>query len=503
VLPIGDPARAFRVAGTAPGTFYDTRAGAEVAFEAMIGRMARADVVLLGEEHTSAAQKELQARILAAVAASGRKTALGMEFFQRDDADVLRRWLDGTLAGDEFLLASGWYDRGGYRFDYYRPQMEVARRNQMPIVGLNVPRDIVRAVNRGGLGALSEAQRAIVGEVTTAGAPQHRFLVERFFGEAIASMPAAWLDNMYAAQCVWDVAMARTILGARSDGSTMVVIVGSGHVAYGLGIARRLAEERLAGGLPALDVITLVPVEAPPPAEEGEMRGHPGAGAMGGEPPASPAVFSRSLADFVAAFSATGGLERFPRLGVDLETGKDGAPAVKRVWPDTPAQHSGLETGDAVIDVNGVAFADLSHLRLALARLEWGERVDFRVRRGEKEAHAVVLLAEDPVSEKQRLVPGWAIEDLTTFDPGGAAVVSTPPAGRTLRLVRRDGRALRVEERDGTALLAVHRLDDQGRAACSLYRDPLPDGAVKLCYTRDAAGVITATTRLDRSGRPI
>lgn len=503
ILPLGDPARAMAVAGVAAGTFYDTHAGAETGFDAMIDRMARADVVLLGEEHTHAGQKELQARILAALAARGRRVVLGMEFFQRDDADVLRRFLGGSLSGDEFLLASGWYDRGGYRFDYYRPQMETARRLGMPIVGLNLPREILRAVNRGGLAALTPEQRALVGEVSTGGSPQHRFLVERFFGEAAASMPAAVIDNMYAAQCLWDVAMARSILTALPADTTMVVIVGSGHVAYALGIPRRLAEERAAKGLPALDVVTLVPVEAPLPAEEGDIRGHPtGNGAAGQAPDVSPAMFVRSLADFVVGFAATGGLERYPRLGADLDAGKDGAVAVKRVWPDTPAQHAGLKAGDVVLDLNGASFADLANLRLALAALEWGERVDVRVRRGADEANAVVLLAEDPVAEKQRFVPGWGSEALPGFDPLGSAVAA-PVAGHLVRVIRRDGVPLRVDERDGTALVALHRLDDPGRAACSLFRDPRPDGAVELCYTRDATGAVTDTARFDRAGRRV
>lgn len=503
MLPLGDPARSMAVAGIAAGTFYDTHAGAERNFDAMVDRMARADVVLLGEEHTHAGQKELQAKILAALAAHGRRVVLGMEFFQRDDAGVLGRFLDGSLEGDEFLLASGWYDRGGYRFDYYRPQMEAARRLHLPIVGLNVPREIVRAVNRGGLAALTPDQRTLIGEVSTAGSPQHRFLVERFFGEAAASMPAAVIDTMYAAQCLWDVAMARSILTALPTDATVVVIVGSGHVAYSLGIARRLAEERATKGLPALDVVTFVPVEAPLPAEEGDIRGHPGASpAAGQSPDASPAMFVRSLADFVGAFAATGGLERYPRLGADLEAGKDGAVTVKRVWPDTPAQHAGLKAGDIVLDLNGATFADLAHLRLALASLEWGERVDVRVRRGSNEVNAVVLLAEDPVAEKQRFVPGWGSETLAGFDPLGSAA-ATPVAGRTVRMVRRDGVPLRVEERDGTTVVALHALDAAGRAACSLFRDPRPDGTVEACYTREAAGAVTATARFDRTGRPV
>ena len=137
------------------------------------------------------------------------------------------------------LEETGWYDRGGYRWEYYRPVMEVAREHGISVVGVNVPREIPRAVNRGGLQALSDEQREQVGSVSTDGSAQHRYLISRYFGDTVALLPPGWFDNMYAAQCLWDVVMARSILGEVAEDTTVVLVVGSGHVAYDLGISRR------------------------------------------------------------------------------------------------------------------------------------------------------------------------------------------------------------------------------------------------------------------------
>ena len=496
LLPLGDPARALELASAPPGAFYDTRAGAEVPFDDMVAAMASSRVILLGEDHTRLEQKLVQARILDALAMRGVHLVLGMEFFDRGDREVLAKWVDGSLVGDEFLLASGWYDRGGSRFDYFRPIMEVARRHSIPIFGLNVPRSIPRTVNMRGLDGLDEAQRREVGEVATAGSPEHRYLIARYFGETVAMLPPGWFDNMYAAQCLWDVVMARSILADLPDDATMVVVVGSGHVAYGLGIARRIADERREASLPPLAVTTYVPVEAPAPDPEGEPSGHP-MGGHGGEPAVPPGQFVRSLADVVAVFPATGGIEAFPSLGVQLAAADDGRPKVARVWPDTVAEAVGLTAGDVVLSLDGRAPQDLPHLRLELAKLEWGTRIELVVDRDGKQLAVPMLLFPEVVSDDRSVAPGYTAEPCLPVDPESAAavtVIDTDAELHAVKVVRKDG-PTRVEESVGRVLESVHDLDDNGRVVRSLYRQARPDGSIEISYRRGADGAVVETVK--------
>jgi hypothetical protein len=139
-------------------------------------------------------------------------------------------------------------------------------------------------------------------------------------------MPPGWFDNMYAAQCLWDVIMARSILASLRREETLVVIVGTGHVAYGLGISRRISDELAAAGRPGLPMATFCPVIAPPPPDpDDDPAGHPMGGrsqGMGAAPPASPASFTRTLADFVGVFPDAGGVEAYPQLGLQLAEGR-------------------------------------------------------------------------------------------------------------------------------------------------------------------------------------
>lgn len=507
MLPLGDPDLAGELASAEAGAFFDTAANRSPDLNAMAEKMAAADVVLLGEEHTAIDQKLFHAQLLDAMAASGRKLVLAMEFFQRGDGDALDRWVRGESDEQQLLRETGWYDRGGYRWEYYRPVMEVARDRGVRVVGTNVPREIPRAVNRGGLEGLSDEQRAEVGEVSTGGSSQHRYLISRYFGDTVAMLPPGWFDNMYAAQCLWDVVMARSILDVVSDDTTVVLIVGSGHVAYGLGISRRLDDERREAGLSALDVVTLCPATAPAPPSDGETAGHPMGGGRGMGAAAGPkAQFTRSLADYVAVFPDRGGVEFFPTLGAKLKADDEDRPAVSIVFPDTRAEAIGFASGDQILDVNGTTPANLGELRFMLATMEWGERWGFRVRRGEEELEIGALLFPTVDISDHEVAPGFEVAALRAFDPASNAAVAeamVPEDVSHWALVTAGDGSTRAEVRIDDVLEEVHELDGRGRVERSLFRIVREDGVVEIRYERDDAGNVIGISSFDRTGAEI
>lgn len=506
-LPLGNAHRAYQFGSARAGQLYDCLHGKVVTQDDAVAELAQGRVILLGEEHTNIDQKQLQAKLVDALATRIPHLVLGMEFFQRGDGPILEKWTSGALKGDDFLLASHWYDRGGYNWVYYAPVMGMARAHHMRVVGLNIPRAIPHTVSMKGLKGLSKEQHAEIGPIDTSGSPQHRYLISRYFGDTIAMLPPSWFDRMYQAQCVWDVAMARSILANLPPNGAMVVIVGSGHVAYGLGIARRIHEELATRGLADIRVTTFCPVTAPAPEPAGEEpHGHPMPGmGHGGAQGGPPALFVRSLADVVGVFPDRGGVEAVPRIGLKL-TAADGKITVKRVWPETASAAAGLHKGDQVVDLNGGVPSDIHRLRLALARLRWGDRFDMKVVRDGKTIKCAALL--EPVLEKteKTVAPGWQVTDAAPFGPAGATPVKASPKATDhveQRLISHNGKPVRVEVWRDKTLVAVHELDGAGRAIRSLYRVPRADGTVEVRYKRAKDGAVTSMVRFDRSGKEI
>ncbi|HPR64442.1 MAG TPA: ChaN family lipoprotein [Thermoanaerobaculia bacterium] len=507
LLTLGDPGRAFSLAAAPAGTYVDCRTGKELTFDEMVDIMAQARIILLGEEHTNMEQHILQGKILDALAERGIPLILGMEFFQRDDGDVLKKWISGEMNEEFFLRESGWYDRGGYPFGYYRPVMESAKNNGIPVVGLNVDRSLINSVARKGLEGLDENERKELGKIRVDAAPGHRFLVSLFFGESGPSMPPDWLSRMYAAQVTWDTIMARSILDNLIEDRTMVVIVGSGHVIHGLGIPRRLKEESEWRRI-SIPVLSFVPVTAPVPDPEITLRGHPtGMGGYGSDAPK--ALFSRGVADIAGIFTNPGEYEALPTYGVSLRE-SDGNITVSWVTPDSLADRAGVERGDRFLDVNGNTFDSLTDLRLHLASFTWGDRVDIHLLREEATVHAIFILEPDIVAQRELTVPGWIRMDgldvnLSYTDPADyTKPLSTEeldePHGRRYLILDDQDHPLRIEVREGRDLLEVHELDKEGYIVRALYRNPLEDGTTEVRKARDMNGTWTIQS-YDRTGR--
>jgi uncharacterized iron-regulated protein len=507
LLPLGDPDRAYLEASASVGSLVDCRTGQEISLDEMVRAADESRVVVLGEQHTAWEQKVFQARFLDALARQGGKVVLGLEFFHREHTDSLERWRRGQIDTSELLGATEWYDRGSIRFAYYAEVLEVARRHGIPLVGLNVPRAIPRAVNMGGLDALDADQRALVGAVDVAGSAQHRYLFARYMGDTVAQLPPAWLTNMYAAQCLWDVVMARSILDRLPSDGTFVAIVGSAHAAYGLGVSRRIDEERHARGEPRLPVLTFCPVSAPPPPADDERRGHPMSPHHGAVASTQTGRFTRSLADVVGVFADTGGLERWPVFGLQVEDSAPDAVTLTRVWPGTFADDMGLEKGDRLLSYNGAAVGTAAELRLALAGLEWGQRASFELERAGEPQMAAVLVYPELATSESTTVPGWSVEPALPLDPDSTDVarvaVAAEPPGESWTLVEQDGAGVRLEVRRGGALAVVHELDTAGRVVRSLYREAQTDGAVEVRTRRDEEGRVVDRVRLDQRGDEI
>ncbi|ABB37342.1 protein of unknown function DUF399 [Oleidesulfovibrio alaskensis G20] len=130
------------------------------------------DYILLGEGHTSACDHLMQARMLQALAAAGMRPAVGLEMVPAEKQPVLDRFGPFAVAADTALQqrldadtleeAVDWKTVWGYPYDLYRPVFEAAYAGGLPLFGLNVPREVVRKVSRGGIESLTDDERSLL-----------------------------------------------------------------------------------------------------------------------------------------------------------------------------------------------------------------------------------------------------------------------------------------------------------------------------------------------------
>ncbi len=252
------------VVTAALGSLTDLRTGKVVSAEDVAKAAESAPFVFLGENHATTLHQAMEATIVKALVADGRNVSVGLEMYTRPKQDVLDLWSSATLSEPDFLEKSEWKTQWGYSFDFYRPVFEAVKENHLPLVGLNVPREWVRSVGRGGYEALPTSAKLQLPPELFLGNVSHRKVFDALMGGH--SMTGASVDRMYAAQVLWDEGMADTALKYRALKPTtakdaFVVIAGSGHVMYGQGINYRIGRRKGGKG------ITVVMMQSDGPAQ--------------------------------------------------------------------------------------------------------------------------------------------------------------------------------------------------------------------------------------------
>lgn len=220
---------------------YDGYIHAFVSVDVMLDSLKKETVVVVGEQHDSAATHAFELALLEGLMARRPRVTLALEMFERDVQTVIDRYLTGAI--DEAAMLAGARPWPSYASDY-RPLVERARATGLPVLATNVPRALAAGVARGGLSTLDELpadHRWLFARQTTI--PDNAYRTR--FAEAMQGHGGhAPLDLMFAAQCLKDDTMAETVadwLERRGDDAGLILhINGAFHSDHNLGLYTRL-----------------------------------------------------------------------------------------------------------------------------------------------------------------------------------------------------------------------------------------------------------------------
>jgi uncharacterized iron-regulated protein len=210
---------------------YDLGRSRHTTLSDIVPEVLKSRVVVVGEQHADENHHRAQLRVIRALHSAGAKVAVGLEMFRRNSQDALDRWVSGDLPPQEFERI--FQDNWGYAWSAYQPIFEYARAQKVPMLGLNVPRDVTRQVARGGFKSLTDAQRGLLADVTCQIDEEYM----RFIRGAHGAHGHGNANFLFfcEAQMVWDTAMAvHTLdyLRSRPD-AVVVILTGVGHARKG------------------------------------------------------------------------------------------------------------------------------------------------------------------------------------------------------------------------------------------------------------------------------
>ncbi len=304
-------------------------------------------VVFVGESHDQYSHHLVQLAIIRALHVEHGDIAVGLEFFQQPFQEHLDAFVAGKIDERTMLARTQYMERWGFDYRLYQPILQYARDNAIPLVALNVPKELTRKVAEGGVAKLGAAERAQLPEMDR-GDERYRQRLRKLY-DAHPVREGGDFEHFLETQLLWDEGMAARAADYLKQHPTrrMVILAGAGHVAWRDGIPRRL-ERRL-------DVSSAVVLNGP---QE---------------------VVSPEVADFVVlperAELAPKGL-----LGVLMENADPGV-RVKGFSEGSAAQEAGVKQDDRIVRIDDESVANTTDVQLAMLSRKPGEIVQLGVLR--------------------------------------------------------------------------------------------------------------------------
>jgi uncharacterized iron-regulated protein len=377
-LPIGDPERRGKDVAVVLDGITDTSSGEVIGPAMLPNALAGVRVLFVGESHTDMETHRIELRVIEELARAGRKVFVGLEMYPYTEQKFLDQWSAGELPEAAFLEASRWYKNWGYHWNYYRDIFLFAQRNRMRMFAINTPREVVATVRKKGFVGLTDEERAHIPPKVETDNPEHlRLFKASFESDSFhAGMNEEDWKAMDNAQCVWDATMGWNAVSALQkfgdEKTIMVVLIGSGHVQYGLG-----AERQVKGSFSG-KIASLLPVPA-----FDEKKGRVDA-------------VNGAYANFVWGIPAeTDPL--YPSIGLATRVSEaDQLLSVLDAEKGSPAARAGVAAKDLLVTFDGALVKDKETLARLVAGKSWGDTAKLVVRRAGQDIALTVFFRREP-----------------------------------------------------------------------------------------------------------
>jgi aminopeptidase N len=322
------------------------------AFEEIIVKLLNYQIIYIGEGHTNYEDHILQLEIIRALYKHDPNLAIGMEMFTKPTQPVLDRYMKGELDEKSFLKESHYFKI--WRFDYrlYRDIINFAKHNHLPLIALNLEKDIVSKVfKNGGPNSLPDDDINNLPENRKLDTPGYRERIETAFTMHAGQEQNGDFSGFLQAQALWDETMAETItdyLDTHSD-TRMVIIAGQGHVDRTNAIPPRVSRR-----LPVSQAVVINSSGSPSESE---------------------------TADYIF-FSPPATLSPFPLLGVILEDTKDEKGLlITAINPKGQAKQAGIREKDIILAIDSEPINDMEDIKITMLYKEDSDAVMVQIKR--------------------------------------------------------------------------------------------------------------------------
>ncbi len=366
--PIGNSEAPYPAENPVVGDIYHLPTGVKISQEQMLSAITDARIIYVGETHDNPASHRLELDVLRAMAERyPGQISLGLEMFNSGQQEALDQWTAGELSDKEFLKNSQWFNNWSMDYAYYRDILNYAREHQIPVIGLNATRELVKQVGRTSFDNLDEEVRARLPEIDLED-PYQLAMAKAIYADHRSGK--AMLDGFLRIQTLWDETMAENVARVMQEQGPehrMVVMAGGNHVRYGFGIPRRVYRRLPTSYMLVGSRELVVPANKQDKLMNVDMPRFP-----------MPAY------DYLV-YTEYESLPGEPvKLGVRMKE-TDGKVVVETVVPGSTADQAGVLAGDILISIGQVAVEDSFDMIYEVQQRVSGDQATLLVeRKGER-----------------------------------------------------------------------------------------------------------------------
>lgn len=309
-------------------------------FGAVLDGVGGKRIVYVGEYHDRFSHHNIQLQVIRSLHRTAPPVAVGMEMFQRPFQKVLDEYIAGAINEAEFLKRAEYFKRWSFDYNLYKPILDFCRAEKIPVVALNIRREITEKVSKSGLDSLDDDERQELPREMDLSDGEYRARLREVFGQHQGNSERDF-DLFFQAQVLWDETMAESIADylARHADHRMIVIAGGGHIAYGSGIPRRAFRRN---GLPYAIILN-----------DGEIV--------------------PDIADYIVLPEPLDGLTA-PKLMATFTDAEDRL-VFRDFVKESPAKQAGIRAGDALLALDGVPVGKVEDVKRALHYKSKGDSI--------------------------------------------------------------------------------------------------------------------------------
>ena len=208
---------------------FDGESGEELTWPTLMGRVERADSVMLGERHDDLMGHLVQHAILED---APKSSGLALEMLERDEQPLLDDFRDGLIDQTTFQKLTGSTNWAGAETweVFYHPAIDVVFGRGGPVVAANAPRRYVRHARIEGEATLPTDQPRSLWFDLPSNVDDSLYR-KKFFDLMGENTDPSVGNQFFLAQRIWDASMGKSLADLRASGAQpAILLVGGFHV---------------------------------------------------------------------------------------------------------------------------------------------------------------------------------------------------------------------------------------------------------------------------------